>query len=344
MVELQTVVFGIILVLIATPLFHLAVVFQKLGLMQSEVITFDKGIKGILLTFKKIAKNKWWLLGTIFGIVAWPMYLLSIGLVGFMVSEPINSIGIILLVIVANRYLQEKIAWYELLAILLLAISPILIAAAGISKVIVDLYAMVLPLIIFLAISGSITIYCFMLSIKTRGTRSEGLYIMLVGSLLLAIGGIFTNILAQAIIQANIAFTWYFWVEIFFGIFWGDYTHLWVFLAWWLMSITNLSSIAFYQSAFQKERVAIAFPIFDSIGLSIPILAGIFVFQQTFNNYTLFFIGIALILMGTLILGKFQTKFQTLDYNQWKVYRENYKKKSKEYNTNPKQTQTENSD
>jgi len=335
LVDPQTVTFGITLVLIATPLFHLAVVFQKLGLMQSEEIKFDKGIKGILLTFKEIAKNKWWLLGTIFGIIAWPMYLMSIGLVGFMVSEPINSIGIILLVIVANRYLKEKIAWYELLAILLLAISPILIAAAGISKVVVDLYAMVFPLIIFLAISGSITIYCFMLSVKTRGTRSEGLYIMLVGSLLLAIGGVFTNILAQAIIQANIKFTWYFWVEIFFGIFWGDYPHLWVFLSWWLMSITNLSSIAFYQSAFQKERVAIAFPIFDSIGLSIPILAGIFVFQQTFNNYFLFFIGIALILIGTLTLGRFQTEFQSLDYNQWKLYREKIKKKSKDNEKNP---------
>jgi multidrug transporter EmrE-like cation transporter len=334
MVDAQTVSLGITLVLIASPLFHLSVIFQKFGLMQSEEIKFDKGIKGILVTFKKIAKNKWWIGGIVMGIVAWPMYLMSIGLVGFMVSEPINSIGIILLVVVANRYLKEKLAWYELLAIITLAISPILIAAAGISKVIVDLYTMVFPLLIFLTISGSITGYCFILSKKTRGTHAEGLYIMLVGSLLLAIGGVFTNILAQAIIQAKISITWYFWAEIFFGIFWGDYAHLWVFIAWWLMAITNLSSIVFYQSAFQKERVAIAFPIFDSIGLSIPIIAGIFVFQQTFNNYFLFFIGVGLILMGTLILGRFQTDLQSLDYNQWKELRKKEKKlRDKKKNT-----------
>jgi hypothetical protein len=193
--------------------------------MQSEEIKFDMGIKAILATFRGIAKSKWWLLGIVMGIVAWPIYLMSIGLVGFMVSEPINSIGIILLVIVANRYLKETIVWYELLAILLLAISPTLIAAAGISKVKVDLYAMILPLIIFLAIIGSITTYCFILINRTRGTQSEGLYIMLIGSLLLAIGGVFTNILAQAINQAKIRYTWYIWAEIFFGIFWGDYAH-----------------------------------------------------------------------------------------------------------------------
>jgi multidrug transporter EmrE-like cation transporter len=321
MVDAQTVGLGITLVLIATPLFHFAVIFQKFGLMQTEEIKFDKGIIGILKTFKIIAKNKWWLLGTLLGIIAWPLYLISIGLVGFMVSEPINSIGIIIIVIAANRILKEKITWFELIAIMLLAISPLFIAAAGISEVVVDLYDMVIPLIIFLTISGGITVYCFVLSVKKRGSRSEGLYIMLVGSLLLAIGGVFTNILAQSIFQANVQFTWYFWAEIGFGIFWGDYAHFWVFLSWWLMAITNVSSIAFYQSAFQKERVAIAFPIFDSIGLSIPIIAGIFVFKQTFQNYYLFFIGILLILIGTLSLGKFQTDLQALDYEEWKNLR-----------------------
>ncbi|GAH63710.1 unnamed protein product, partial [marine sediment metagenome] len=135
MVDTYTVTLGIILVLIATPMFNLGIVFQKMGLLQGPEITFDKGFVGILKAFREIAKNKWWLLGAILGVVAWFPYVVSIGLVGFMVAEPINSIGIIIVVIAANRILGETVTWYEFIAIAVLTISPILIALAGISEV-----------------------------------------------------------------------------------------------------------------------------------------------------------------------------------------------------------------
>lgn len=313
MVDTNTVTLGIILVLIATPMFNLGIVFQKMGLRVGPEITFDKGVVGVLKAFKEIAKNKWWILGAILGIVAWFPYVMSIGLVGFMVAEPINSIGIIIVVIAANRILGETVTWYEFLAITLLALSPILIALAGISEVAIDLYEMVIPLTIFLIITFSITIGSFIYSQKKRGTKLEGFFVMLTGSFFLALGGVFTNILAQAIVQANIQLTWYFGIEIFFGIFWFDYIHLWVFIGWWGLAICNLASFAFYQSAFQKSRMAVVFPILDSIGLSIPIIAGILVFKQTFNNYFLFFLAIVLIFIGTSTLGRFQADIETMD-------------------------------
>ena len=100
---------------------------------------------------------------------------------------------------------------------------------------------------------------------------------------------------------------------VFFGIFWFDYNHLWVFLGWWGMAICNMSSFAFYQSAFQKSRMAIVYPALNSIGLLVPIIAGIFVFQQTFNNYLFFFVAIVLIFLGTSALGRFQAQIQTMD-------------------------------
>ncbi len=313
MVDTYTVTLGIILVLIATPMFNLGIVFQKMGLRAGPEITFDKGFVGVLKAFKEIAKNKWWLLGAILGVVAWFPYVMSIGLVGFMVAEPINSIGIIIVVIAANRILGETVTWYEFLAITVLAISPILIALAGISKVAIDLHEMVIPLTIFLIIAFSITIGSFIYSQKKRGTKLEGFFIMLTGSFFLALGGVFTNILAQAIGQANVQLTWYFGIEIFFGVFWFDYPHLWVFIGWWGLAICNIASFAFYQSAFQKSRMAVVFPILDSIGLSIPIIAGTLVFKQTFNNYFLFFLAIVLIFIGTSALGRFQADIETMD-------------------------------
>lgn len=313
MVDVVTATVGIILVLIATPMLNLAVVFQKMGLRDAPEIVFDKGLIGIFKSFKEIMKNKWWLLGAVLGVSAWFPYIMSIGLVGVMVSEPINSIGIILVVIAANRILGEKVKWYEFLAITVLAISPILIVFSGISNVTIDFHQFVYPLIIFLAIMLIITFLCFGISQKKKGTNMEGFFIMLTGSFLLAIGSVFTNILAQAFIQANIAFTWFFWAEVFFGIFWFDYLHLWIFISWWGVVICNLSSFTFYQSAFQKSRMAIVFPILDSIGLSVPIIAGIFVFQQTFSNWYVFFLAIILIFIATSALGRFQTEINTMD-------------------------------
>jgi len=315
MVDSFTVTLGIILVLIATPMFNLALVFQKMGLRQGPEIRFDKGFVGILKAFKELAKNKWWLLGAILGVIGWFPYIMSIGLVGFMVAEPINSMGIIIVVIAANRILGEKVTWYEFLAISILAISPILIAFAGISEVAIDLYEMVIPLTIFLIITFSITIGSFVFSQKKRGTKLEGFFVMLTGSFFLALGGVFTNILANILV--NVQPTWYIGIEIFFGIFWfifgGSYVHLWIFIGWWGLAICNIASFAFYQSAFQKSRMAVVFPILDSVGLSIPIIAGILVFKQTFNNYFLFFLAIFLIFIGTSVLGRFQVDIKTMD-------------------------------
>ncbi len=130
MVDIITVLTGIGLVLIALLCFNFAIILQKMGLKEGPEITFDKGIKGILKSFKEIIKNKWWALGAVLGVVAWFPYIMSIGLVGLMVSLPINSLGIIIMVIAANRLLGEIVKWYEFLAIIILALSPILIVLA----------------------------------------------------------------------------------------------------------------------------------------------------------------------------------------------------------------------
>ncbi len=59
--------------------------------------------------------------------------------------------------------------------------------------------------------------------------------------------------------------------------------------------------------------------ILDSIGLSIPIIAGTLVFKQTFNNYFLFFLAIALIFIGTSTLGRFQADIETMDVKKPKI-------------------------
>ncbi len=319
-IDVITVIIGIILALITTFCFNLAIVFQKKGLREGlrtgSEIKIEEGLKSIILSFKMLFKNKSWMIGTLLGIIGWFPYIISIGLVGIIVTEPVMATGFIFFVIAANRMLGEKVGKIEYAAIGMLTVSPILITLAGISDVSFNLHEFVPPLIIFLIVSLSISFFSFYLAKKTRGSNSEGLFIMLGGAILFALGGVFTNILAQAFIQANMQIKWYFLFELIFGVFWfiftDSYAHLWIFLGFWGMVTFNLSSVPFYQGGFQKGKVLIMYPILDSIALLLPIMAGLFVFRQTFSNFYLFFTALILIIVGTLALSKYQVAIETM--------------------------------
>jgi multidrug transporter EmrE-like cation transporter len=137
------------------------------------------------------------------------------------------------------------------------------------------------------------------------------------GAILFALGGSATNVLAQALIQTGEGFQWYTLFELPFGIFWfifgGTYVHLWVFLGFWMMAIFNLSSLPYYQGGFQKGKILIMYPILDSIALLLPIIAGLFVFRQTFSNIYLFSIAVIFSVIATIVLSKYQVAIETMD-------------------------------
>ncbi len=319
MIDPITAAVGIILALVTTTLFNLAIVYQKKGLNIAPEIDIEGGVSGIIKSFKNLFKNKWWLLGTILGIVGWFPYIISIGMVGVLVTEPIMATGFLVFVVAAIRILHEKISTLEYIAITMLTFSPILIAYSGISDVRFDMYEFVAPLIIFLSIALSIAIICFILSKKKRGTSIEPLYMMFTGAILFALGGTFTNILAQAIISAEIQLTWYVLFEIVFAIFWFDYYHMMIFVGFWGMAIMNLSSVAFYQGAIQKGKAVVMYPILDSIALIIPIISGLLIFKQTFENMILFTVAVIFVVFGSLILSRFQAEIESIGLPRAKI-------------------------
>lgn len=312
MVDIVTTIFGISFALIATICFNLAIIYQKKALMAGlPDIEFDTGVGGVLTSFKAFFQNKTWLFGFSLGIIGWFPYIIAMGLVGILVVQPVMGVGLILFVFAANKILGEKVTIFEIIAIAMLGVAPILITFAGVSDVNIDLYSFVAPLSIFLAILISISVVCFYISKSKRGTNLEGLFIMFTGSILYALGAVFTNILAQAFKDSQV-FPLFFW-EMIFGIFWFEYFHLWLFLGFWGMAIFNVVSVAFYQSAFQKGKALIMFPILNSFSLIIPIIAGLFVFNQSFAVIYLFLIAIVLILIATLTLSRFQAEIETLE-------------------------------
>ena len=66
--------------------------------------------------------------------------MISIGLVGIIVTEPVMATGFIVFVVAAIKILHERVGVLEYTAIGMLTISPVLIALAGISDVAINLY------------------------------------------------------------------------------------------------------------------------------------------------------------------------------------------------------------
>jgi len=303
---------GILFALIATVCFNLAIVYQKKGLNIEPDIDIEGGVRGVIASFKKLFKNRNWLIGTLLGFIGWPFFFFSVAMVGVIVTEPIMASGFLVFVIAAVTILKEKIKPLEYFAIGLLTISPIMIAFAGISNVIFNFEEIYILLIIFLAIAISITLICLVLSKKTRDKSIGPVFMMFTGAILFALGGVFTNILAQAIIAAELQLTWYILFEIVFAIFWFDMAHLWIFIGFWGMVIMNITSMPYYQGAIQKGKATDLYPVLDTIALLVPVMAGIFVFQQTFANYSLFLIAMIFVVIGTLILSRFQAEIERI--------------------------------
>jgi drug/metabolite transporter (DMT)-like permease len=315
------IIIGIILALVTTFCFNIAIVYQKKGLSQGRLsgaeINLGAGFKSTIKTFIKLIKNKNWAFGALLGVVGWVPYIISIGLVGIIVTEPVMATGFIFFVIAANRILHEKVGVIEYMAIGMLTISPILIALAGISNLEIDLVGFVPSMMIFLIITVSASIISLYFAKRKRDTNLEGLLTMFGGAILFALGGVSTNILVQALIQAVDTIHWYVIFQLPFGIFWffltSSYPYLWVFLGFWMMAIFNLSSLPYYQGGYQKGKILIMYPLLDSVALLLPIFAGLIVFQQTFENFYLFILALILIVIASFILSKYQVAIEKME-------------------------------
>lgn len=310
MIDILTTTLGIIIAIISTFCFNFGMVLQKRGLKESSEIKIEKGLGNLLKTFKEFSKNKYWLAGTLLGLIGLIPYVIAMGMVGILVVQPVSTIGLIIFVISAIRILKEKVSLFEIVSIGMLVVSPILIGLAIISDITINFTEFLLPYLLFLIIIISTCVLSFFISKKKRGTRLEGFFIMIIGSLLFSLGATFTNILAQAYNDANIN-PLFFW-EIIFGIFWFDYLHIWLFCGFWGMIIFNLISIVFFQTALQKIKAVVVVPIHNAIILIVPVLAGLFVFHQKFENILLFLASIVLILISIISLSKFQADIESI--------------------------------
>ncbi|TFF99899.1 MAG: hypothetical protein EU541_03775 [Promethearchaeota archaeon] len=312
MIDVFSIIVGIILALIATFCFSMGFVFQKKGLTQGlPELEFQSGIKNLIFSFLEFFKNKIWITGFLLGILGWVPYLIGVSLVGLLVVQPITSLGLLIFLVSSVKLLGERIRKTEIITAILLGIAPILIAFSAISRINFNLYDFLIPFLIFFGISTILALLFFFGSKLKEGTPLEGIFLTITGVIINAFGTIFTNIFTQAYSDANISlFSLFGWAEILFGIFWFDIYHIWVCISLYGMGIFFLLGVVFYQSGFQRAKASIVYLIINSLSIIIPLIVGIFVFNQSFEFPLLFLIAIGIILLGVFNLSKYQARIE----------------------------------
>lgn len=315
MIDIPTVTLGIILALMATFCANIGVALQKKGLKEGlPELNLEGGVGNFSKSFLKYFKNKTWAIGFFMGIIGWIPYVIAQGMVGIIVVQPLQGVGLIVMVVMAFKMLDEKISIIEIIAIGMLIAAPFFIAFSGISNSQIDLILFRLPFFIFLSILFLIILTCILISKKQKEKPWSGLYKIIVAGLFFSLGGIFSNIIAQAYYNASInILSPLGWAELFFGIFWFEYFHLWLFISLYGMLIFNFIGIVYQNNGLQKGKAIVLWPIQSSINLIVPVIGGFIIFNQSVNNLLFFILALIMIFIATIILSRFQAKLEKVE-------------------------------
>jgi len=308
MIDLLTLILGIIIALIATFCTNIGVALQKKGLKEGlPELNLERGVGDFGKNFLKYFKNKSWAIGFFLGIIGWIPFVIAQGMVGIIVVQPLQSVGLIIMVIIASKMLDEKISVIEIISIGMLIVAPFFIAFSGISNTQINLNAFVLPFLIFLSILFLFIILFILIERKLSDKKLNGLFKVTIAALFFSIGGMFANILAQAYYDASINIISPFgWAEVLFGIFWFEYFHLWVFLSLYGLLLFNFIGIIFQNIGLQKGKAVVLWPIQCSINLIVPVMGGFLIFNQSVIMMPLFILALTMIIIATIILSRFQ--------------------------------------
>jgi uncharacterized membrane protein len=272
-------VLGIILAVITSLLWNIAPIIQKEALSEMEEIDAKNPMKHTRALFAKPR----WVLGFLMALVGGLTYLFATQLAGIVVIQPLMNIGLIALVYLSSKRLEEKIDSQAVVGIILLIVTPVFIALGGVSE----------P-VIFTDYTG-ILLYSL---------------VMIVGVGALAGGTRRIAILwapITAFIQALAAqFTQWFTLSMFgeTNILQGFINAL---LPLILMGIfTAITAVYTVSIGLQRNPASRFNAITGTISMFAVILGGVIIFGQVISEILFYGVGLTFGLIGVVLLSKYQ--------------------------------------
>ena len=306
-------IIGIICILLSSLCANFSVLLEKKGfLSEPDIPNLDLklGLKQNIKIFIKLSKNKFWLLGFSLGIIKWLPYIIALSLVGIIITQPIMSVGLIVLVIFANFNLNEKLNNLEKISIFFLIISPILISIAGVSNYEIDTDLIISQYFIFLILNLIFVIVVYIISKFIKSEEHKAIFYSLNGGLLYSVGIIFVNIFSVLVFTSNILniFSLSEWLNIIFGFLLADINYFIASLSFWVSIPCILLGLYLSQCAIQRGRATIVYPVYNIIRIILPVIIGIIIFNAYFESVLLFYAGVLLSVFAIVILSKITPK------------------------------------
>jgi drug/metabolite transporter (DMT)-like permease len=279
---------GICLSLLSTVMFNLAPVLQKTALSAMPEIKANNLWK----SFKAMFTSKKWLLAMLISTGGGILYVLAIEIAGITIVQPLLNFGFIVLVIMANRLLGEKIDTRSKVAIGILIGMPVFIAFGAVSTPhgITAYDALIIFSVICVILIGASILLSGKVPILWAFTTGTCLG---VGSVFLQW---FTLVFFDAIQSTGNAFVGI-WIAIIpFAL---------------MLVFTMLPNLLFSQIGLQKNPAARFNPLAGTINMIVTVIGGILIFDQAIGNWISYGIGIVFGVIGIIMLSKHQIAVNT---------------------------------
>ena len=279
---------GIVCTIGGTAINSLGILLQKLEVNKSGM----KDDTNLAYFLKRPA----WVFGILCQTLLFaPFFFLGISLLGITLAQPLATAGLLVFVAGAVLLLKEKLTRFEWIGVMLMIASIFLVSASGVSgDVTADVFfkdTFVGSAIVFVIII--ILLSCVgILGVKRGFTSMIKGYAALIGTsyACVSIAGQFVTIGFDALSKSSMD------------------------VAGWLLIVTGLGGIVigtifgilFSQRAFQHGKALSIVPISQAINNILPIVAGVYMFDQGITLIPVFVPGVVILLASVILLARFQ--------------------------------------
>jgi drug/metabolite transporter (DMT)-like permease len=275
---MSSVVAGVALAAIASVLFNLAIVIQA---QEAREVHRDPGVHlGLLL---RLLRRRRWLLGTLLGLLAFPLQTIALLWAPLTAVQPADAAGLLVLLFLGARMLHEPVGRREVLAVVAIIVGIVALTIAAPKREVthVDGASVIFPMI-------GVALVALTPLLLRRWVGASSLTVVIGAGFAFALGAFCAKIVADALDREA-------WVAMAVAI--G--------LAALAAAVGTLSE----QTALQRRQATQVAPIIFAIELLVPVALAVLVVGEDWERSSLIGIlaALALVVGGALSLARTPT-------------------------------------
>ncbi len=290
---------GLLLSIFSSILFGLGIVLQKKGIMNMPEIKLNDSKSMITML-----KSNTWKLGVLLTIIGGIPFIFAQGLIGITLAQPLMiGLQLAFVILFAMEILQEKLREkIEKVGFCILLFSPIFLVLGSVTPPESQIGSATFyqNFLIFLIPSLIICAILLIFTMKSRKNIS-GILFALISGFLFAIGANINQIGVEILKQQGL-----------------DSLAL-ALLCFLGMFLVNAMGTVLQQFAFQRGKVGIAIGLQSTANLLLSIYGGVLIFNQRVLSPSFFIVGVVMIVLSNILLIRFQTRIENLEYKKLSV-------------------------